>query len=93
MINSLEKINNILLEFEKELQQYSYKLLIINKKEKVAIIEDSLVLYFGFLTNFEDWYGKCNTNFKEKEEYILKIEELTPNTIGFKFNTNTFISK
>ena len=93
MITNIDTIQNIINEFKKSIESYSYKVYDINTKEKVIVIEDSLVLYVGFLTYFEDWYGECNTNFYEKEDYCLKIEELTYNTLSFKFNSIDFINK
>lgn len=93
---TLQELKDILIQFEKGLEGYSYKTNVINEKEKVYIIEDSLVLYVGFLTYSEDLFGwKCNCNYIEypnnyEDEYRLRIEELTYNSIDLKYNFNSF---
>ena len=84
MVDELFKYKTAITAFENTLKGFSYKTFYINEKEKVFLIEDSLILYVGFLTYFEDWYGECCCSFIEKEQYILKIEEITYNSIDFK---------
>lgn len=88
---SLNVLKDIMIDFEKKLQGYSYRAFDINSKEKVFIIEDSLVLYVGFLSYFERIYGEFNCDFNKDEMYTLKIEELTFNNIGFKIDIDSLI--
>lgn len=90
---TLQELKNIIVQFEQGLEGYSYKTFIINEKEKVFVIEDSLVLYVGFVTYLEDWYGKCNSIYNKESEYRLKIEELTYNNIDFRFDESDFNKK
>ena len=96
----LRTVNYILNEFEKKLVGYKVQNLIINPLEKVLLIEDSLALYVGKLLedprmvclNVEEMYGwtKCTDYMdmpvKGADYYLLAIEELTYNTLGFKYN-------
>ena len=84
MTTDINTIKNILSEFKNNLKIYSFEEYIINEKEKVFLIEDSLILYVGFLTYQDCWNGQCWTEYKRNEDYILKIEELTYNNINFK---------
>nr|DAJ74744.1 MAG TPA: restriction enzyme [Caudoviricetes sp.] len=94
---TLQELKNVLIQFEECLKKYSYIVYRINEKEKVFIIEDSLVLYVGFLTYKEDLLEpKCNCAYKVdlknyEDEYRLRIEELTYNSINF--NCKSFIQK
>lgn len=81
----------ILKNFEKSLKGYSYKSISITNREKVFILEDSLILYIGLLTHCENWFGYTNEEKDKRNAYNLRIEELTHNTIGFKFNLNKFV--
>lgn len=76
----------ILEEFEKLIKNYSYKIYTINEKEKVFEINNDFVLYVGFLTYDEYSSGKLNCEFKLNETYFLKIEEITYNSVDFKFD-------
>lgn len=84
----LESLQTLLLDFERLLFGYSYKSFVINEKEKVFVLEDSLVLYAGFLTYRERINSKINCEFDATETDALKIEELTYNNIGFSIDTN-----
>lgn len=96
---TLQELKNILVQFEQGLEGYSYKTFVINDKEKVYVIEDTLVLYVGFLTYLEDLFGKkCNCDYIEypnnyEDEYRLRIEELTYNSIDLKYNFRNFKKK
>lgn len=95
---SISEMEDVLKEFETSLKDYSFKSYDINQKEKVFVIEDSLVLYVGFLTYDEDLFdNKINCDYqlprgKEKWhfEYRLRIEELTYNNINFNTNYSPY---
>ena len=96
----------VLAEFEKRLAGYSVKKFkttddLIN----VYLIDDSLAILVELVgyrahlcCNPEEMYGHYRNNpFLEypvegKTYYSLRIEELTPNEIGFKYNNTKFIN-
>jgi len=93
-------------EFEKELVGYSVETYIINDFEKILLIEDSLILSVRILpdenpicVNAEEIYSnKKNNKYwdipqKDGKYYYLQIEELTYNSIGFKYNHTKFKKK
>ena len=82
---SLKKAQFILAEFEKRLEGYSINEYHINDYEKVLLIEDSLVLYCGIIEY---------DTFQEGEvDFGVYIEELTYNTLGWKYNHTQFVKK
>lgn len=100
----LRTVKYIVTEFEKSLSKYSIKTYNINVLEKVVILEDSLALYIGIFTedscvceNAEEiyaWTKDCefmDIPQKGKDYYMLHIEELTYNNLGFKHNHSKFI--
>lgn len=79
-------------QFEKTLKCYSYKHFPISNREKVFVLEDSLILYVGLLTYNENWFGDTiNDILFNKNKLYLRIEELTYNSIGFKFDKVKFL--
>lgn len=101
----LHTIKFIEQEFEKELQGYSIKEYQINEWERLLVIEDSLILYEEIAESempvcsnaYEIYKDKVNEYFeipqKNHKYYTLHIEELTFNTIGFKYNHTKFKNK
>ena len=101
----LHTIKFIEQEFEKELQGYSIKEYQMNEWERLLVIEDSLILYEKIAESempvcenaYEIYKDKVNEYFeipqKSHKYYTLHIEELTFNTIGFKYNHTKFINK
>lgn len=100
----LRTVKFLLTEFEKKLCKYSIKTYDIDELKKVIILEDSLALYIGIeleefpiCENIEEiysWTKDCefmDMPQKGKDYYILVIEELTYNTLGFKYNHSAFI--
>ena len=97
----------VLSEFEKRLSGYSIKK--YNTKDNlinVFLIDDSLVILVELVgykahlcCNPEEMYGNYRNNpylefpVEGKTYYSLRIEELTPNEIGFKYNNTKFISE
>ncbi|MCR8744269.1 hypothetical protein [Romboutsia lituseburensis] len=101
---TLRTVKYIRNEFEKNLYKYSTETYNINEFEKVVILEDSLALYIGIqkedfcvCENVKEKYGwtkDCefmDMPEKGKDYYILFIEELTYNNLGFKYNHRGFI--
>lgn len=99
----LRTVEFILNKFEKELEKYSIEIFNINKLQKCIVIEDSLVLFVGIIesefplcVNVEEMYGWTKNNeymdFPNHDTtyYELYIEELTYNTLGFKYNHAKF---
>ena len=76
---SLETAKFLINEFEKNLCKYSSTTYNINELEKVVILEDDLSLYIGI--KFDDLF----------QTYLVSIEELTYNNLGFKYNHSRFI--
>lgn len=101
----LHTIKFIEKEFEKELSGYSIKEFQINDFEHLLIIEDSLVLHIEIAISqmpvcenaYELYKDKVNDYFeipqKNHKYYTLQIEELTFNTIGFKYSHTKFVNK
>lgn len=82
---SLKKAQFILAEFEKRLEGYSINEYHINDYEKVLLIEDSLALYCGIIEY---------DTFQEGEvDFGVYIEELTYNTLGWKYNHTQFVKR
>lgn len=90
--------------FEKHLDKYNKKIFEIDELQKCIVIEDSLVLYIGIIKsdfplclNVEDFYSwTWDNDFMDYPEqnmtfYELYIEELTYDTLGFKYNHTNFI--
>lgn len=89
--------------FEEEIRFYKYKIKKLNPNNFIYIIEDSLILLLSFVPDFA---GECSCPYEfltkySVDSYInelysgdkyesLKIEELVPNEIGFKFNATKF---
>ncbi len=80
----LDTARFILGEFEKKLEGYSINGYIINEYEKVLLVEDSLALYCGITGN---------ETFQNKVDFGVHIEELTYNTLGWKYNHTQFVKK
>ncbi len=100
----LRTVQYIMSEFEEKFDKYSVETFVIDEFQKCVVLEDSLVLYIGILeskfplcTNIEQIYGWTkNNNYMdypslESVYYELYIEELTFNTLGFKYNHSKFI--
>lgn len=88
----LKFFETVFKNFEETLKNYSYKCFLINNREKIFVLEDSLILYVGLLTYNENWFGDAIKDILcDKNEYNLRIEELTYNSIGFKFNKIKFL--
>ena len=100
----LKTIQMFMTEFEKHLGgfsvvKYSHKNLIT-----VFVLNDSLLIWVELhgevaspCLNAEEMYGKDRLNpylefpVKGKTYYQLRIAELTPNEIGFKYNNSKFV--
>ncbi|WP_270939779.1 hypothetical protein [Romboutsia lituseburensis] len=100
----LKTVQYILHKFEENLSKYSTETYNINELQKVVILEDTLALYIGIqkedsfiCENVEEkyeWVKDCefmDMPEKGKDYYVLVIEELTYNTLGFKHNHSAFI--
>jgi len=100
----LRTVDYILSEFEKKLEGYTVQTFNINNFEKVLLIEDSLALYVGKILsdhpvclNAEEIYAWTKKNEymdmpkRGADYYYLIIEELTYNTLGFKYNHSKLI--
>ena len=100
----LKTVQYILDKFEKNLSKYSAETYNIDELQKVVILEDTLALYIGIqkedypiCENVEEKYEWAkdfefmDIPEKGKDYYILVIEELTYNTLGFKYNHSAFI--
>lgn len=81
----LDTARFILSAFEKNLEGYTIAEYCINEYEKVLLIEDSLALYCGIIQYETFQVGK--------EDFGVYIEELTYNTIGWRYNHTEFIKK
>lgn len=90
-------------EFEKKLLGHTVKKFTHGNMISVYLIDDSLVLLSQIVgyscslcLNAEQMYGYYRSNpylefpVDGKEYYVLRIEELTPNVIGFKYNNTRF---
>ena len=82
---SIENARFILAKFEKKLEGYSVKQYIINDFEKVLLIEDSLALYCGIIKN--------ETYQDNEVDFGVYVEELTYNTLGWKYNHTLFVNE
>lgn len=102
----LRTVKFILEEFEKNFEKYSIKEYKIDNFKKAIILEDSLVLYIEILKsdfpvccNVEERYLWTRDNDfmdmpqKGGDYYELQIEELTYNTLGFKYNHSAFLRR
>ena len=101
----LKTIKFIVSEFEKELNGFSIVEHCINDFEKILVIEDTLVLYIKIKESempvcdnaYELYKDKVNEYFEipnpNNKYYCLDIEELTDNSISFKFIKTKFIDK
>lgn len=94
----------LISEFEKNICKYSIETHKINEFEKVVILEDALALYIGIQVEDscvaenanEIWSWTKDCEFmdipqKGEEYYIVTLEELTYNSLGFKYNHSAFI--
>lgn len=103
---SLYTIKYLLDEFQKNLEGYHIDEYVINEYEKVLLVEDSLVLYCGILEstmpvclNAEECYQDrkynpfLNIPVEGEIYYELFIEELTYNSLGWKYNHSGFLRK
>lgn len=101
-----ENMENIKCLFEQELTGYSFELLKMNTNNFIYVIEDSLILLLSYVPHFESHYPTYEDYLKEhrrnrylEEDYTgpyfahLKIQEVTPNLINFKFNSTKFTKK
>ena len=100
----IETMRYFLLEFEKRLQGYSVvKKCTPNGLTTVYLLNDSFAILVEFVGtkaslcyNAEDMYGDYRDNpyldfpVNGQIYYTLRIEELTPNEIGFKYNNAKF---
>lgn len=100
----LRTVNYILNEFEKTFDKYSVQTYSIDNFRKVVLIEDSLALYIGIkedsmpiCLNADEIYSwALNNNYmdipsKNTTSYCLTIEELTYNSLGFKYTHSKFL--
>ena len=106
-INSINTIQRVLREFENELMGYSVeKKCTDDGLINVYILNDSLVLLAEFVGRKVDCVeaGKCKKqlnsscsyldDFTEEDVYyFLRVEELTPNVINYKFDRVGFAKK
>ena len=69
----------VVLDYEKEIETYSYNKIILNTEESVYVIQDTFILYLGLIN-----YGS-----DEFINYTIVFEELLDNPI-FKFNYSKF---
>lgn len=95
-MSSLEIIKAMADGFEKNLTKYNFVTYVINDREKVYLIEDTLILYVGILRISEYWFGYVCDKYdydedKKQYDYGLKIEELTYNSIGFMYNHSQYV--
>ncbi|KJB86155.1 hypothetical protein AZ66_20385, partial [Paenibacillus sp. E194] len=101
---SLSTVKYILNKFETYLDCYSIKTHYIDQLQKVILIEDSLALYVGIIksqspvcSNVEAMFAWTRqTEFMDmpasgNDYYELYIEEVTYNSLGFKYNHSKFI--
>jgi len=97
-------VDFILQEFEKKLSGYAVQTFDIDAYEKVLLVEDSLALYVGKVlsdfpvcANADTQYAwTAGTAYMDMpvtgaDYYHLMIEELTYNTLGFKYNHSKLI--
>ena len=100
----LRTVMYILNEFEKMISKYSFKVYLIDDNKKVVLLEDSLALYIGIeedkmpvcLNAAEVYSWALNNDYmdipsKDVPSYCLAIEELTYNSLGFKYNHSKFL--
>jgi len=100
----LRTVGFILDKFEKNLESYAVETYRIDDFEKVLVIEDSLVLYVGKILsnspvclNADKMYAwTAGTPYMDMpvangEYYELYIEEVTYNSLGFKYNHSRFL--
>ncbi len=100
----LRIVKFILDELEKNFDSYSYTECYINELGKVILIEDTLALYIGICEEYSTVCLNANEIYKwtinnefmdmpvnDGKYYTLHIEELTYNTIDFKYNHSKFI--
>lgn len=103
---NLASMLKIRCEFEKELDNYSYKTIEINATEQIYVVEDSLILLVSFMKDSLPVGSDTEKQFtsyknhkylelpsKENTYYNFQIEELTYNEIGFNFNNSDFCRK
>lgn len=81
-VNIYKLYEKVVIEYEKELKQYSFQRLFFKPNEFVYVIQDSFVVYLGIIDCGNDSFTDNN----------IVFEELTENSI-FKFNFSNFIRK
>lgn len=99
-------IKEFIVEYEKLLNNYSIKKYTRGELLNVFVLNDSLVIlveaiqYKAHLcTNAEEMYSDHRSNpylefpIEGEDYYFLRIEELTHNDIGFKYNHAKFVRK
>lgn len=102
----LKTVKSILNIFNHQLKGYSVKKYFLNGYEQVEVIEDSLVLYIGIIKSEmpvclnakKEYQDRIYNSFlgiprENGEYYELFIEELTYNTIGWKYTHTKFVNK
>lgn len=102
MGNSFTRDEMLIIQrlFEDTLLGYAFEIKRMNSNNYIYVIEDSLVLLVSFVPNFAAQYESAETYLREynmnrylEEDYSgdafehFAIEEITPNQIGFKFNS------
>ena len=101
----IKTMKYFLSEFEQRLQGYSVeKKSTPNGLINIYLLNDSLALLVEIVgrkaslcCNAEEMYGDCRKNpylgfpIEGETYYTLRIEELTPNDIGFKYSNARFI--
>lgn len=102
----LKTIHKFLIEFEKYVNTFTVKKYSYGDLINIFSLNDSLLLWVELhgevanpCLNAEEMYGKDRLNpylefpVKGKTYYQLRIAELTPNEIGFKYNNSEFARK
>lgn len=100
----LRTVKFILKEFEQEFSTYFFKEHIIDEFKKVILLEDTFAVYIGIeeddfpmCVNAKEIYSWTLKNeFMDmpsvgEKYYMLRIEELNYNALGFKHNHSKFI--
>lgn len=100
----LQTVRFFASEFEKRLSMYSVKVYEHDEFLRVYSLNDSLLIMVELYgtkaepcLNAEEMYGKDRSNpflefpIRGKTYYTLRIAELTPNNIGFKYNNAKFV--
>lgn len=80
--DSFQLYHRVVLDYEKEIEPYTYKKITINQTECVYVIQDTFIIYLGLINYGDDSFV----------DYRVVFEELLDNSI-FKFNYSKFSRK